>query len=230
MLDVNKPKLRCRKEAGFQFQGGRGASLGGVKLPATHANWRRSSEKHAATLRQDQPTTKWHTRKLKHGDLNATQHTSAQQLGQKTKDDTSARAYRHGCYERGCCNLPLKAHQQCSANHGGSKKTLQTVLPTHTQGKIVTNQCQVMTQQRLVLAPFRNNSTAFSHPVNKPASLRLKLWLLDRAAALITIKKKKKKRPLSITHICTKIHKHASNVSHLWEHRVHAEIRPSTNL
>lgn len=79
MLDVNKPKQqRCRKEVGFQFQGGRGTSLwGGVKLPATHANWRRSSEKHAATLQQDQPTTRWHTRKLKHGDLNATQRTRA---------------------------------------------------------------------------------------------------------------------------------------------------------
>lgn len=78
MLDVNKPKQqRCTKEVGFQFQGGRGTSLrgGGVKLPATHANWRRSSEKHAATLQQDQPTTRWHTRKLKHGDLNATQRT-----------------------------------------------------------------------------------------------------------------------------------------------------------
>lgn len=50
---------------------------GGVKLPATHANWRRSSEKHAATLQQDQPTTRWYTRKLKHGDLNATQRTRA---------------------------------------------------------------------------------------------------------------------------------------------------------
>lgn len=49
-------------------------------------------------------------------------HKSAQQLGQKTKDSTSACAYRHGCYERGCCNLPLKPHQQRSANHGGSKK------------------------------------------------------------------------------------------------------------
>lgn len=81
MLDVNKPKQqRCTKEVGFQFQGGRGTSLrggGGVKLPATHANWRRSSEKHAATLQQDQPTTRWYTRKLKHGDLNATQRTRA---------------------------------------------------------------------------------------------------------------------------------------------------------
>lgn len=79
MLDVNKPKQqRCTKEVGFQFQGGRGTSLrGGVKLPATHANWRRSSEKHAATLQQDQPTTRWHTRKLKHGDLNATRRTRA---------------------------------------------------------------------------------------------------------------------------------------------------------
>lgn len=77
MLDVNNPKQHCRK-VGFQFQGGRGTSPGGgVKLPATHANWRRRSEKHAATLRQDQPTAEWHTRKLKHGDLNATQRTRA---------------------------------------------------------------------------------------------------------------------------------------------------------
>lgn len=125
MLDVNNPKQHCRK-VGFQFQGGRGTSPGGGGggQTASHTCKLATSQRKTCRDASAGPTdrrvayTKAQTRRPK---CDST-HKSAQQLGQKTKDDTSACACRHGCYERGCCNLPLKAHQQWSANHGGSKK------------------------------------------------------------------------------------------------------------
>lgn len=136
-----------------------------------------SSEKRTATSRQDQPTNRKVVRTPKLGhrakcDRRTNTHNS---LDRKLKTrHASLRFIATAATKKTAATF--RAHRQSSQREirGGRKTTLPTVLPTHIQGKIVTNQCQVMPQQRLVLALFKNTTT-FSHPVNKLVSLRLSL-------------------------------------------------------
>lgn len=177
-FDVNEPKLRSRRVGAQSIQGGRRIWL----MPTCQPRMQTgdvSSEKHTATSRQDQPTNRKvaRTPKLEHRakcDQRANAHNSLDSK-LKTKDDTCQPTLIATAATKKTA-ATFRAHRQSSQreSRGGRKTTLPTVLPTHIQGKIVTNQCQVMPQQRLVLALFKNTN-AFSHPVNKLVSLRLSL-------------------------------------------------------